>query len=262
MLMSGEREDEPLRLERRNRVAILWMNRPHKKNAMTPAFFRSLPRVLAELEADRDVGAVVLTGAGDAFSAGADIGTFQQLDGPAAWDRQLQLVRGAFHALERAALPVIAAVNGIAYAGGTEILLFCDFVIASDTARFSFREIGVGLQPTFGLARGPLVIGPQWTKRLALTGETIDAAQARAIGLVQDVVPSGTALDRALTMAGTIAQNPAEAVRVGKRFVNRTATAGELQQAIEATAALFSTEQHAAAVEAFFDERRRTPESG
>ena len=138
---------------------------------------------------------------------------------------QLRLVFDAFHSIERAELPVIAAVNGVAYGGGTEIVLFCDIVIASDRATFAFREARVGLQPGYGLVRGPEVIGRHWTRWLALTADMIDAQKALEIGLVQSVVPHEQLLDEALAVAGRIADNPALAVQVGKQFVNRDTAA-------------------------------------
>jgi enoyl-CoA hydratase/carnithine racemase len=248
-------EFETIRVERRDRVAILWMNRPEKKNAMTPTFFRELPAVLAELDDDPAVRALVLTGAGDAFSAGGDIASFHELHDASAYRRQLQLVEDAFHALELAELPVIAAVNGIAYGGGAEIVLFCDFVVASDRARFAFREITVGLQPSYGLVRGPDVIGRQWTKLLALTGDVVDAGKAKEIGLVQEVVAHEAVLDEALAIAGRMAANPPLAVRVGKRFVNRDTQGHGLRETLEAGVLLFSTEDHKEGVRAFLEKR-------
>ncbi|MBM3676556.1 MAG: enoyl-CoA hydratase/isomerase family protein [Actinobacteria bacterium] len=246
---------ETIRVERRDRVAVLWMNRPEKRNAMSPTFFRELPAVLDELDEDAGVGAVVLTGAGDAFSAGGDISGFGELTDLAAYRRQLRLVEDAFHALEQAALPVIAAVNGVAYGGGAEIVLFCDFVIASEQARFAFREIALGLQPGYGLVRGPDVIGRQWTKYLALTGDIVDARKAKEIGLVQEVVSHESLLDEALAVAGRIAANPPIAVRVGKRFVNRDTPGGGLRETMEATAILFTTEDHKEGQRAFVEKR-------
>lgn len=248
-------EFETIRIERRDAVAIVWMNRPEKKNAMSPTFFRELPVALAELDDDPAVRALVLTGAGDAFSAGGDIASFHELHDATAYRRQLQLVEDAFHAIERAALPVIAAVNGIAFGGGTEIALYCDFVVASERARFAFREITVGLQPSYGLVRGPDVIGRQWTKFLALTGDVVDAAQAKEIGLVQQVVPHDAVLDEALAIAERIAANPPLAVRVGKRFVNRDTPGAGLRETMEAGVLLFSTADHKEGVRAFLEKR-------
>ena len=248
-------EFEVFRIERRDAVAVVWMNRPEKKNAMGPTFFRELPLVLDALARDGDVRAVVLTGAGDAFSAGGDIAGFRELSTTTAVRRHLRLVFDAFHAIERAELPVIAAVNGIAYGGGTEIILACDIVLASDRATFAFREAKVGLQPGYGLVRGPDVIGRSWTRWLALTADIIDAEKALQIGLVQAVVPHEQLLDEALALAGRIAANPAQAVQVGKQFVNRDTGGRGLAETIEATALLFMTADHKEGVAAFLERR-------
>ena len=247
-------EFEVFRVERRDAVAVVWMNRPEKKNAMSPTFFRELPLVLAELGADPDVRALVLTGAGDAFSAGGDIASFHELRDLPAYRRHLRLVFDAFHAIERAELPVVAAVNGIAYGGGTEVILPCDIVIASERATFAFREATVGLQPGYGLVRGPDVIGRHWTRWLALTADIIDAEKALEIGLVQAVVPHDELLDEAVAIAGRIAANPAIAVRVGKQFVNRDTGLG-LAETLEMTALLFTTADHKEGVAAFLERR-------
>lgn len=247
-------EFEVFRVERREAVAVVWMNRPEKKNAMSPTFFRELPLVLAELGADPDVRALVLTGAGDAFSAGGDIASFHELRDLPAYRRHLRLVFDAFHAIERAELPIVAAVNGIAYGGGTEVILPCDIVIASERATFAFREATVGLQPGYGLVRGPDVIGRHWTRWLALTADIIDAEKALEIGLVQAVVPHDALLDEAVAIAGRIAANPAIAVRVGKQFVNRDTGLG-LAETLETTALLFTTADHKEGVAAFLERR-------
>ena len=248
-------EFEVFRIERRDAVAVAWMNRPEKKNAMGPTFFRELPVVLDTLGRESGTRAIVLTGAGDAFSAGGDIASFHELRDLPAYRRHLRLVFDAFHSIERAELPVIAAVNGIAFGGGTEVILPCDVVIASDRARFSFREATVGLQPSYGLIRGPDVIGRHWTRWLALTADIIDAEKALQIGLVQSVVPHERLLDEALAIAGRIAANPAVAVQVGKQFVNRDTGGRGLAEAVETTALLFTTADHKEGVAAFLEKR-------
>ncbi len=247
-------EFEVFRIERRDPVAVVWINRPEKKNAMNPMFFRELPQVLDNLGREEGVRAIILTGAGDAFSAGGDIASFQALSTVATSRRHLRLVFDAFHAIERAELPVIAAVNGVAFGGGTEIILACDIVIASDRATFGFREAVVGLQPGYGLVRGPEVIGRHWTRWLALTADIIDADKALEIGLVQAVVPHEQLLDEALAIGGRIAANPALAVQIGKQFVNRDTGTG-LAETIEATALLFTTDDHREGVAAFLERR-------
>ena len=185
------------RVDRQDRVAIVTIDRPEKRNAMSPTFFRELPQVLDTLGREPSLRALVLTGAGEAFSAGGDIASFAELHGTAAVRRHLRLVFDAFHAVERAELPVIAAVNGIAFGGGTELTLACDLVVASERAQFSFKEATVGLIPGYGVVRGPAVIGRHWTRWLALTADVIDAPKALEIGLVQQVVPHEALLDEA-----------------------------------------------------------------
>lgn len=244
---------EPFTVEvRDDGVAIMTIDRPEKRNAMSVAFFENLPQQLDALDADERVRAVVLTGAGDeAFSAGGDIESFGVMHDVTAYRRRLKLVYDAFHAVERAEVVVIAAVNGIAYGGGTELSLACDLVVASERARFAFREPTVGLMPGYGVIRGPAAIGPQWTRYLALSAEPIDGATAERIGLALMCVPHERLLTEALSLAAGIARRAPLAVRLGKSFINRSQWAPGLAESIEATALLFTTEDHKRAVEAF-----------
>lgn len=231
------------------------MNRPDKLNAMSVEFFASLPVVLAELDADRSIGAAVLTGAGHAFSAGGDIESFSRLADHHAYRKHLKLVFDAFHAVEAARITVIGAINGIAYGGGMELTLACDYAIASDQAKFGFREVTVGLTPGWGVIRGPDVIGRSWTRRLALTGEIINARHALEIGLVQTVVPADKLAGEAGALAARIAAQPRIATAVGKQLVNRGTTTGFVES-IEATALLFTTDEHQKAVAGFLRGQR------
>jgi enoyl-CoA hydratase len=243
-------------------VALLTMDRPAKLNAMDPAFFAELRDVMAALSADDSVRAAVLTGAGRAFSAGGDIDSFHDLAGDTTRVRRhLRLIYDAFCSVERCAVPVIAAVNGIAHGGGTELTLACDVAVASESATFAFREPTVGLTPGWGVVRGPEVMGRHWTRLLALTGRVIDAPTALRAGLVQEVVPAGGLVEHALDLAAEIAANPPLAVQVGKAFVNRDTTAG-FAESIEATALLFTTAEHRAAVDAFRAARAGRPPAG
>lgn len=236
-------------------VALITMNRPDKLNAMGVAFFAGLPAVLADLDADRRIGAAVLTGAGRAFSAGGDIESFSQLTDHHAYRKHLKLVFDAFHAVEVARIAVIGAVNGIAYGGGMELTLACDYVIASEKAKFGFREVTVALTPGWGVIRGPDVIGRSWTRRLALGGEIIDAQKALEIGLVQTVVPADKLAEEARAVAARIAAQPRIATAVGKQLVNRGTTTGFIES-IEATALLFTTDEHKKAVAGFLSGQR------
>jgi enoyl-CoA hydratase/carnithine racemase len=158
----------------------------------------------------------------------------------------------AFLSVERSETIAIAAVNGIAYGGGTELTLACDLAHASTEARFAFREVTLGLMPGYGLVRGPELIGRGWTHRLALSGEIIDAAQAQAIGLVQEVTEPARLVPDTLALAARIAAHPPLALRAVKRFVNRHSAAG-IAESIEATALLMADEERRALVRRFLD---------
>ena len=248
---------EPFRNDvRDDGVAILTIDRADKHNAMSPTFFRNLPKVLDELDADDRVRCIVLTGAGDrAFSAGGDIASFAEMHDVSAYRRRLRLVYDAFHAVERAETPVVGAVNGVAFGGGTELALACDLVLASDRAQFAFREPTVGLMPGYGVIRGPAVIGPMWTRYLALSAEPIDGATAERIGLALRCVPHDQLMDEAIALAAGIAARAPIAVRLGKQFINRTQWAPGIPESIEATALLFTTADHKEGVQAFLDKR-------
>lgn len=236
-------------------VARLTMNRPEKLNAMHQLFFRELRAAMRELSDDPAVRAVVLTGAGRAFSAGGDIATFPALTDTGKARKHVELVFDAFHSIEVASVPVIAAVNGIAHGGGTEIICACDYVIASPAASFAFREAAHGLAPGFGLTKAPRKIGDAWTWRLASTAEVIDADTAREIGLVQEVVAAEGLLARAHALAATVAANPAPAVDSIKRHINRHSNA-DIQAAVEMTAVLFGTTESQANVQKFLNRNR------
>lgn len=245
------------RTEPRPGVTLLEMARPEKLNAMDQRWFLELRDLMAGFGQGDGVRAVVLTGSGRAFSAGGDIDMFHDLDGDVARVRpHLRLVYDAFHAVERCAVPVIAAVNGLAFGGGTELALACDIVLAARSARFAFKEPTVGLTPGYGIVRGPEVMGRHWTRYLALTGREIDAERAERAGLVQEVHPDDVLVDRALDLAAEIAINPPLAVQIGKAFINR-GTGDGFNESVEATALLFGTQEHRDAVMAFRAARGR-----
>jgi enoyl-CoA hydratase len=245
-------------VERRANAAVVTINRPEKLNVMNATFFSELPEILGSLAREGDAHAVVLTGAGRAFSAGGDMEAFLEVHHDIVESRRyLRLCFECFAAVEAAELPVIAAVNGLAYGGGAELVLACDLAIASSEARFAFREAAVGLMPAFAVVRAPAVIGAPATRWLTYTAESIDATEAQRIGLVQRVVPDALLLDEALAVAGRIAANGPIAVRVAKQFINRSGREG-LNEAIEATAMLYTTDDHKEGVAAFVEKRAPT----
>ena len=228
-------------------VVVLTIGRPEKLNAMDEPFFAELTAVMRSLGQDDGVRAAVLTGEGRAFSAGGDVATFLDLDGDVTRVRlHLNRVYDAFSAVERCAVPVVAAV--------LELALACDVVLAARSARFAFKEPTMGLMPGYGVVRGPDVMGRHWTRYLSLTGREIDAVRAERAGLVQEVHPDDELLPAAVALAAAMAAHSPAAVQVAKAFVNRDAVGG-LAESVEATALLFGTPEHRAAAGAFRDRR-------
>lgn len=248
--------DTTFRIDKRDDgTAIATIDRPDKMNAMDSAFFRDLLALMDTCDADVAIDTCVITGAGPAFSAGGDFRTFQQLQTIRDIRRHLRLVYDAFHSVERAEVTVIAAVNGVAFGGGCELTIASDFAIASTRARFAFKEATVGLMPGYGVIRGPEIIGKRWTRRLAMTGEEIDAATALRIDLVQEVTEPDDLIDAAIALAARIRQNAPWGVRLAKQFINRDQGAPGVAESIEATALLMMTDEHKTRIEAFFASR-------
>lgn len=173
-----------------DRVATVTINRPDKLNALNVAVFDDLTSLVDELASRADIGGVILTGAGRAFVAGADISELESLNAAQAeaLARRGQLV---FDRLDAMAKPVIAAVNGFALGGGCELAMACHVRIASDAAKFGQPEVKLGLVPGYGgTQRLPRLVGKGRALQLLMTGEVIDAVEALRIGLVNKVVPA------------------------------------------------------------------------
>ena len=243
-------------------LAVLTLNRPDKLNALDAALLATIARVTAELAA-RPMAtrprAVIITGAGEkAFAAGADVAELSRVS-PAEARALSENGHRAGRTLEEAPFPVIAAVNGFALGGGCELALACDFIYASDRARFGLPEIGLGIVPGFGgtqrLARR---VGVGLARELVYTGATLDAERARAVGLVNEVVPHAELLERVRAVARTIASRPPLAVAAAKRLLLRgpeieLTAANELE--IEAFGALFATHDAREGTSAFVAKR-------
>jgi enoyl-CoA hydratase len=219
--MEPTMSDRRILAERDGTILTLTLNRPDKLNAIDGAMLDALDQALGEIERDREVRAVILTGAGRAFSAGADIKEWTALT-PLEFGRSWGL-RG--HALfdRLAALPppVIAAINGIAFGGGLELALCADIRVAGEQARLGLPEVTIAALPGWGgTQRLPRLIGPGRAKRMILTGQPIDAAQAEAWGLVSELVAGDDLLARARELAAQIAANAPLAVQATKRLID------------------------------------------
>ena len=249
-----------LRVERAGAVATVTIERPEVKNALDPETIRQLGAALTALEDDDELLAVVLTGAGDeVFVAGGDLRALQKVEGAEAGRRMARLTQRVFARLEALEVPVIAAINGVAYGGGTELAAACDIRIAAETASFGFKQIHMGIMPAWGLTSRLLrMVGRSTALELLLTGRTLTAREAEAIGFVDHVVPAGQAKKAARELAQAIASNPPLSVRLIKQAVQGAREApSEAAGALEA--ALFGlawgSADHDEAVRAFFDKR-------
>jgi enoyl-CoA hydratase len=211
--------------ERRGSTALLTLNRPDARNAISPEVSQAMAAVLDEIEADAALRAVVLTGAGEVFSAGADLKVVAQ-------GRGMEIARGkggfAGVTTRDFPKPLIAAVNGPALAGGFEIVLSCDLVVAADSSRFGIPEAKRGLMAAAGgLIRLPKRVPLAIALELAMTGDPIDASRALALGLVNRVVPRDRVIDEACALAERIGENSPVAVRLSRQLVREAAELSE-----------------------------------
>ncbi len=220
----------PVLTERRDGVLLVTLNRSRARNAVNEALAHALGRAMDELDDTDDLRVGVLTGAGGAFCAGMDLKAF--VAGETPWVEG----RGFAGITQRAARkPLIAAVEGFALAGGFEIVLSCDLVVAASDARFGIPEVKRGLFAAAGaLIRLPKRIPYHLAMELALTGDFIDAPRAAQLGVVNRVTDSGGALDGALELAGKVKANAPLALDASKQIVSETldlteARAWELQ---------------------------------
>jgi enoyl-CoA hydratase len=219
----GVQSYETILVEREARIAIVTLNRPKVLNALNALMISELAAAFAELEADAEVRAIVLTGAGErAFAAGADIGELSALPNAVAGVAKARSGQALTLQLERMGTPVIAAVNGFALGGGCELALGCDIRLASEKARFGQPEVNLGLMPGFGGSqRTARTAGRGMALYLCLTGEPIDAHEALRAGLVEKVVAPEALRDEAKRIANLIASKAPLAVEATKRAIDQ-----------------------------------------
>lgn len=243
--------------------ALLTLNRPDKLNALSYALIDELMQALQWAEDTPEVRCVILTGAGDrAFSAGADIAGFAadvQAGPEPAWSHFARRGQGLTRRIESFSKPVIAAVNGLAYGGGCEVVEACALAVAASHARFAKPEIALGFPPPFGgTQRLPRLIGRKRATAMLLTGEPITAQQAEDIGLVNEVVPADQLLACALALADRVARHAPVAVRSTLRAIHH-GLALPMDEALHAEAAQFmlavASSDACEGVQAFVDKR-------
>ena len=249
---------ELLTLAVADRIATLTVNRPDKLNALGDAVIAELGRAIEELRARDDVGGIVLTGAGRAFVAGADIA---ELSAKSPLEAQTLAAKGqaVFRRFETSPKPVVAAVNGFALGGGCELAMACHVRVAAESAKFGQPEVKLGICAGYGgTQRLPRLVGRGRALQLLLTGEMIDAAEAHRIGLVNKVVPNGEAVAAAQEMLRQMLANGPLALALTIEAVDRGLDAGlEAGLVLEAShfGVLASTADMAEGTRAFVEKR-------
>ena len=224
-------------VETHGNVGLIRLNRPQALNALCDQLMIELGQQLLAFDADRNIGAIVLTGNEKAFAAGADIKEMRDRLYPDVFFDDF--IAANWETVLRVRKPVIAAVAGFALGGGCELAMMCDFVIAADTARFGQPEINLGVMPgAGGTQRMSRAIGKAKTMDLCLTGRMMDAAEAERSNLVSRVVPGAELVDEAIKAAAKIAAQSPVASAMVKRAVN-VAFETTLAEGVRAERALF-----------------------
>ena len=244
-------------LERKGRVALLTLNRPQALNALNSELLTTLTAHLAALGQDESVGCIVITGSEKAFAAGADIK--EMSDKTYIEMMNADFFGSRYHALYNCRVPVIAAVSGFALGGGCELAMLCDFIIASETAKFGQPEIKLGVIPGMGGSqRLTRAVGKAKAMDMVLSGRMMDAQEAERAGLVSRIVAPEKLIEVALETAATISNYSRPSVMTAKEAVNRafeTTLAEGLLHEQRVFYALFATEDQKEGMAAFMEKR-------
>jgi enoyl-CoA hydratase len=238
------------------------INRPKALNALNQHVMTELDRAFRTLEKDASVFGIILTGAGEkAFVAGADIAEMVTF-GPVEASRMARGGQAILDRIENSSKVVVAAVNGYALGGGCELAMACDFIVASEKARFGQPEVSIGVTPGYaGSQRLARLVGKARAKELVLTGRQVDAEEALRIGLAVRVVPPDQVLAVSEQILRTIGANAPVAVRLSKEVINRgvnTDLDSASQMEADAFAICFSTEDQKEGMKAFLEKRKPT----
>ena len=247
---------ENIIVDRRGRVGLITLNRPKALNALNGALIGEINDVLDSLEAEEEIGAVVITGNEKAFAAGADINEMRALTFADAYGADFI---ASWHRITACRKPVIAAVAGYALGGGCELSMMCDIVIAADTAKFGQPEIKLGVIPgAGGTQRLTRAIGKSKAMEMILTGRMMGAEEAERSGLVSRVVPAADLVDEAVAVADQIARFSTPIVALAKASVNR-AFETTLEEGVLYERAVFystfATEDQKEGMDAFIEKR-------
>ena len=248
--------------EVRGPVALVTLRRPEQFNAIDGQTVIDLDSTFSRIADDSTVRAVVITGEGKAFSAGADIKEFMQLETADEFRAFLHDLERALRRLELLPQASVAAVNGVAFGGGLELAMACDLRVADPRARFGVPEIKLGIVPgAGGTQRLPRLVPKAVAAQMLLTGDPVDATEAHRIGLVNEIVTHGSVVERALELATTLAARAPLAIAAAKRLLD-SVTDTDLEAGLEAereeSATLFATDDRREGTAAFTEKRDPT----
>ena len=257
---------QTLRYEKQENIGILTINRPEALNALNSTVIGDLEQAITEVEKDAELGALIITGEGRSFVAGADIGEQLPLDvaGGRKWGQRGSALMRRIEKLE---IPTIAAVNGFALGGGCELAMSCDIILAAGPnaegkggAKFGQPEVGLGITPGFsGTQRLPRLVGRGAASLLLFSGNMIDAAEALRIGLVDKIVPHDALAAEVSALAEGIARQARCAVQQTKRCIRHGLESGlesGLSYEAQAFGLCFSTKEQKDRMRAFVNRRR------
>jgi methylglutaconyl-CoA hydratase len=253
--------DQIVLYETRYPAAIITLNNPDHRNALSAEMIDALMDAIARAEADRGVRALIFTGAGSAFSAGMDLGELRAMLDELRLDESGSVWEGALRGealierVYRLGKPSIAAVNGVAVGNGAGFLSACDLAVAADSAQIGYTEMKHGIQAGMVILHLMRLVGERVARYLLLTGELLTADQAKALGLINKVVPAGELMDSALAWADAIAMNAPKAEATTKSLMCKFSGQAIAMSMTEYTAAPHITDETRSGLECFFEKK-------
>jgi methylglutaconyl-CoA hydratase len=208
-------------VKEKENVALVTLNRPAKRNSLNPQLISELHEIFSKYKAEDEIFAVMITGAGSTFCAGADLAYLQSLRDK-SYEEHLEdsrRLKDLFYLIYRMPVPVIALVNGPALAGGCGLMTVCDFAICSEEAVFGYPEVKIGFNAAIVSVFLKRIIGLNWSKVLLLSGDRIDARQALALGLVSDVVNEKDLIETGYNLVRQLKVNSPSSMRITKELL-------------------------------------------